>query len=110
LDAITRDRTTGVRNAESSATLNSSEETSSNTTNKRTDKMGMEDLKGVVDASEDCHAAAGDVHGEPGDDTGADTERDCAPSGDETCSGSDGNETRDHALDGADDGGFAEVD
>ncbi len=72
--------------------------------------MGVENLKGVIDASEDAHAAAGNVHSEPGDGAGADTESNCTPSGDDTCSRSDGDETRDHALDGADNGGLAEVD
>ncbi len=45
-----------------------------------------------------------------GDSATGEADADCAPAGNNTSSGSDGDETSDHALDSTDDGGLLEID
>jgi len=101
LSWVALNRSTGVGGTESCATFNGSEDTSANATDNSTDKMCVEDLESVINVGEERQSAAGDVHGEPWDDTGAETETNGSPASNEACSRSDGNETSDHALNSA---------
>ncbi len=69
----------------------------------------MEDTKDVVDAAHECDFLAQDIHARPRHDARAQANGDGRPTGDETRAGSDGDEACDHAVDGADGGGFAVV-
>ena len=103
-------RPTEIRDPERRAPFHGGEDARPDATDQSTDEVRVEDLEGIVDVSEERHAAPGDVHRDPGDGAGEEAEDDGAPAGDEPGRRRDGDETGDHALDGADDGRFAEVD
>ena len=71
--------------------------------------MSVEDTKAIIDGTHECDFFAEYVHGEPRHGTGSKTHGDRTPARNDTCRRGDGNKTRDHAVDGADDGGFAVV-
>ena len=83
--------------------------TCAETANDGTDKMCVEHFQRVIHFAHEFGATKY-VHGDPGDGAGADPEKDGAPASDNTSGRSDGNETGDHALDGADNGWSLEED
>ena len=72
--------------------------------------MGVEDTKDVINGAHECDLFAEYVHGEPGHGTGSQTYGDSTPARDDACGRGDGDQTADHAVDGANDGGFAVID
>lgn len=110
LSTIASDGSTGVRHAERSATLHSGEDAGHEAADDGSDEMGVEDAEGVVDVLEQNELLADDVHGDPRDGTREEAHDDGSPAVDESSRGCDGDETGDHALDGADKRGLLEGD
>ena len=109
LHAISRDRTAGICDGKRRRAGDSSEDTSGAPPDDPGDKMGVEDTKDVINGAHEWDLFAEYVHGEPRDGTGSKTHGDRTPARHDTCGRGDGNKAADHAIDGADDGGFAVV-
>ena len=71
--------------------------------------MGVENTEAVINGAHEGDFFAEDVHREPRHGTGSKTDCDSAPARNDTCAWRDGDKTGDHAVDGANDGGFAVV-
>ena len=105
LVAVALDTTSVLGDAgERGGAVDGGEDTSEEAANDTGDHVGMDDTETVVNVVEEAELAAEDVHADPGDATGQHTEEDGRPAGDEACRGRDGDKTRDHAVDGAENG------
>ena len=109
LHAVSSDRAARVGDAESRGAGNGSEDAGGASAEKTGHEMGVEDAEDIVDGAHECDFLAENVHGEPRYGAGSEADRDGTPAGHDTRTGSDGNEAADHAVDGANDGGFAVV-
>lgn len=84
LCAVTSDGTTGGDGGEGQAALCGSEDSDKETTDETGDQMGVEDAQDVIDLLEELDFLAENVHGEPWNGSGEDTNDDGTPTSDET--------------------------
>lgn len=109
LDAVALDGAARVGEAEGGAAGDGGEDARGAAADEAGDEVGVEDAEDVVDVAHEGDFFGEDVHAQPGHAAGAEAEGDGAPAGDDAGGGGDGDEAADHAVDGADDGGFAVV-
>lgn len=105
LPPIARDCAARVRQTKSSAALLSGKQPDHEAPAESSDHVSMHDAQGVVDVvREQPPLLAGDVHGHPGDGAGDEAEDDRCPTRNHAGGGCDRDQSRDHAIDCADDG------
>lgn len=109
LDAVSRNRTAGVREGEGLGAGYGGEDTSGAAADETGDEMGVEDTEDVVDGAHERHLLAEYVHGEPRHGARPETHGDGTPARHDACGRGDGDQAADHAVDSADDGRFAVV-
>lgn len=83
--------------------------TCANSSDDSADEMRMEDVKGIIDLAHEGETTE-PIQRYPRHSAGAETEKNCAPTGDHTSCGGDGDKTCNHTLHGTDDGRFLEKD
>lgn len=109
LDAVAGDRATGVGQPEGGAPVDRGPQARAEAADEAGDHVRVRDAQRVVKVALEKGGFADNVHGQPGDGAGPDAQEDGAPACDDAGRGGDGHEARDHAVDGADDGGLLVV-
>ena len=108
--SISINRTAGIGKSKGSSALARGKQTGAEATDKSGNAVCMEDAEGVVNLAEVRNFLAHDVHAEPRDSATGKANDDGAPTRHDTGSRSDGDESRDHPLDGANNGRLLVVD
>lgn len=109
LDAVAGDGAAGVGEAEGGTPVDGGPEAGAETADEPGNHVGMCDAEGVVKMAFEKGRLGDQVHGQPGHDAGAQPQEDGAPAGDDTGGRGDGDEARDHAVDGPQDRRFLVV-
>ena len=109
LDTVACDRTTRVGQTKRRASADCCKNTGRTAAQDASNEMCVEDAQNIIHVSHELYLLSKNVHAQPRDTTGAQTDQEGGPASNHARSWGDGHKTTDHTVDGANDGGFAEV-